>query len=152
MYVCLDIQIAMLCSINAWYSSEGTVIFHMITCIVASEKMTLSGDRVICMVWSGDFTCFSRYLSCQYDVEESIYIYIYTFLSPSLAIYIYIYIYVCVCVRVCVCDCTNMKKQDIQRALLFILELFAHFKRFSFYIKSPLGCLNMWGVSNFFFR
>ena len=36
-----------------------------------------------------------------------------------------------------------MKKQGIQKMVLFIVELFANVKHFSFYIKPSSGHLNM---------
>ena len=41
---------------------------------------------------------------------------------------------------------TNMKKQGRQRMILFIVELFAHVKHFSFYIKPSFGWLVGWLV------
>ena len=58
---------------------------------------------------------------------------------------------VCVCASVCVCICvcvcvykyTNMKKQGVQRMILFIVELFASIKSFGFYIKPSSGHSNV---------
>ena len=49
-------------------------------------------------------------------------------------IYIYIYIYGRMKVNLTVCKCTNMKKQGIQRLILFIVELFANVTFFFFFL------------------
>ena len=42
-----------------------------------------------------------------------------------------------------VCQCTNLKKEDVQRIILVIIELFSIVQRFSFYIKPSSRHLNM---------
>ena len=48
-------------------------------------------------------------------------------------------VFVCVRLYACVCEYTNMKKQCIQKIILFVVELFPNVKHFRFYIEIPSG-------------